>query len=259
MKAMKTKLKILYKTPDLDALAEKHEDFGGLMDAFTDEKIRKRKKLYRFSSFAIVIFSTAFLSWLYWGYEPASSNADLPAQQAPPVVVTEDKEKKPEGVVQKEEAVQKPKPVTTQPSEAEIPVATKATETPKKASETAPTQKKVSESEEMAMPSVTITRKESVDATPEDGLENLYRYLYSKVEIPDSLLNERGGFFLEITFNVERSGEISEVKFDKELPADLRERLTEVFVNMPAWKPAEVGEQAVRSEVKLPITFQKKD
>ena len=111
---MKTKLKILYKTPDLDALAEKHQDFDGLMDALLDEKIRRRKKLYRFSSFAIVIIGTAFLSWLYWGYEPASSLPETTPPQTTPAVVAEEPEemKKTEEVEVLEEQVQQAEPKT---------------------------------------------------------------------------------------------------------------------------------------------------
>ena len=71
---MKTNLKILHETPDLDELAAKHQDFDALMDAYTDERIRKRRKYYQAGSFALVILATAFLSWLYWGYEPATEN-----------------------------------------------------------------------------------------------------------------------------------------------------------------------------------------
>ena len=252
---MKTKPKILYKTPDLDALAEKHQDFDGLMDAFLDEKIRKRKKLYRISSFAIVIVATAFLSWLYWGYESASSEPGIMPQQEMPSVAGEEV-KKPEEVKVPEEAMQKPGPVT----ETVEPVkpADGQAEEERKEVKSNPDQLKI-EDNELAAPSVTITRTEQINARPVKGLEDLYRYLYSEVDLPDSLMGKSGSFFLEVSFTVKENGDITEVLFNKELPQPVENEMRKIILNMPEWEPARQGEDNVESEVKLPITFQKKD
>ena len=255
---MKTKLKILYKTPDLDALAEKHQDFDGLMDALLDEKIRRRKKLYRFSSFAIVIIGTAFLSWLYWGYEPASSQPEIIPPQTTPAVVAEEPEetKKTEEVEVLEEQVQK---AETQPETQEVKPPQEEIKEPEENPKTEEAEKPVDEDNELAMPSVNISSTERINAKPSEGLEALYEYLYGKVDLPDSIIGESGSFFLEVTFMVKENGDISNVEFSKELPEEVAAGLTQVFLNMPEWKPAREGDKTVDSDVKLPITFQKKD
>jgi len=253
---MKTKLKILYKTPDLEALAEKHQDFDGLMDSMLDEKIRRRKKLYRFSSFAIVIVSTAFLSWLYWGYEPTSSQPEATPQQEATTPVVEEEEKKPEEAETLEEEVQMPNPIQENPP-AEVPREAQVAETKTETEEVS--EKPKTEEDELALPSVTITRTERVSARPLQGLEDLYIYLYSKVDLPDSMLGESGSFFLEVSFMVKENGDISNVVFSKELPEEVESQMRETFLNMPEWEPAKQGDDAVDSDVKLPITFQKKD
>lgn len=255
---MKTKLKILYKTPDLDALAEKHQDFDGLMDALLDEKIRRRKKLYRFSSFAIVIVGTAFLSWLYWGYEPASSQPEATPPQTTPAVVAEeaDQIKKTEEVEALEEQVQKTEP---KPEIEEADKAQKELEKPQAKSQTKVVENPLAEDNELAMPSVNISTTERINAKPLDGLESLYEYLYGKVDLPDSIIGESGSFFLEVAFMVKENGDISNVEFSKELPEEVAADLKQIFLNMPEWKPAREGDKTVDSDVKLPITFQKKD
>ena len=252
---MKTKLKILYKTPDLDALAEKHQDFDALMDAFLDEKIRKRKKLYRVSSFAIVIVATAFLSWLYWGYEPASSESEMVPQQEVPAIAGEEKEKV-EEETRPEETVQKPQPVTETVEQIK-PADDKTEEEPEEV-KSKPDLVKTGDNE-LAAPSVTITRTEQLNARPVKGLEDLYRYLYSEVDLPDSLMGESGSFFLEVSFTVEENGDITKVLFNKELPEPVENAMRRTILNMPEWEPARQGDDKVESEVKLPITFQKKD
>ena len=260
---MKTKLKILYKTPDLDALAEKHQDFDGLMDSLLDEKIRRRKKLNRVGSFAVVILATAFLSWLYWGYEPTSTQLEtspVPQTQTPDLITQpEEPELKEDQVVDVVE--EQTKPVV----EPEEPVKKEAQETEAITTETAATTQKEAvekpedEDNEMALPSVTINSVERIDAKPAEGWETWYKYLYSKVDLPDSIIGESGSFYLEVTIGVQENGDISNVKFSKELPEAVAAEMTQIFLNRPDWIPAREGEKPVDSEIKLPITFQKKD
>ncbi len=249
---MKTNLKILHEVPDLDKLSARHQDFDALMDAVTDEKIRKRKKFYKAGSFVLVIMATAFLSWLYWGYEPAGVEevAKQQAEVQPPakenVMPVEEKEPTPEATVVPETA-------TAEPGEKEQEVVeTEAVVT----QSTPPVAEK--EEEEIASPQVIIREKVTADAAPLDGLENLYRYLYQEIELPDSVLKTDETFFLEVEFEVGKAGEIGEVSFNKELPAELEASLSKVFLEMPAWKPAlELGD-SIASVINLPITFLKK-
>ncbi|GAB5523928.1 MAG: hypothetical protein Roseis2KO_18000 [Roseivirga sp.] len=248
---MKTNLKILHEVPDLDELSARHQDFDALMDAVTDEKIRKRKKFYKAGSFVLVIMATVFLSWLYWGYEPAGmeeavkQQASVPPPAKEKVMPVEEKEPTPE-------VTAVPDPVVEAPGEKEEVVKTEPIvmqSTPEEAEK---------EEEEMASPQVIIREKVTADATPLDGLENLYRYLYQEIELPDSMLESDETFFMEVEFEIGAAGEIGAVSFNKELPAELETRLSKVFLEMPAWKPAlELGD-SIASVINLPITFQKK-
>lgn len=246
---MKTNLKILHDTPDLEGLAAKHQDFDALMDAYTDEKIRKRKKFYKMGSFLLVITATAFLSWLYWGYEPAIKEPaqlqvevpDTPLEKVVPV--EEEKE---------ESAAPTPQPelVAEEPEEEITEAETVVTKTTPEIS--------AREEEELASPQITIREKVTADATPVDGLENLYRYLYREIELPDSILEKDDTFFLEVEFEVGAGGGIGAVSFNKALPEALESSLNKVFAEMPAWKPALEQGDSIASVINLPISFQKK-
>ncbi len=246
---MKTNLKILHETPDLDELAAKHQDFDALMDAYTDERIRKRRKYYQAGSFALVILATAFLSWLYWGYEPATENPVESQVQMP-----EDPVEK-AVPVEKEEEIAAPVPPSEPVAESE-----KAEEEIEEVIPEAVPEPVVSEKEEelMASPQITIRERVTADATPVDGLENLYRYLYKEIDLPDSLLGTDNTFFLEVEFEVGAKGEIGDVSFNKPLPDAMLQQLSQVFAQMPAWKPALNEGDSVASIIHLPITFQKK-
>lgn len=248
---MKTNLKILHEVPDLDKLSARHQDFDALMDAVTDEKIRKRKKFYKAGSFVLVIMATAFLSWLYWGYEPAGVEAAAKQQAEVPPPTKENvmsvKEKEPTP-----EVASVPDPVVVEPEEKEEITEPEAVVTQSKP------EVAEKEEEEIASPQVIVREKVTADATPLDGLENLYRYLYQEIDLPDSILESDDAFFLEVEFELGAAGEIGEVSFNKELPAELEASLSKVFLEMPAWKPAlELGD-SIASVINLPIAFQKK-
>lgn len=248
---MKTSLKISHKVPDLDELAGKHQDFDALMDAYTDEKIRKRRKVYRIGSFALVILATAFLSWLYWGYEPVEQapvqvQTESPEPPAEQLVPLEEKEGTPVVTSQTEPVVEEPEQDVT---ELETVVATRKAKAPEK----------VKSEEVLASPQVIIREKITADAEPVDGLENLYRYLYKEIVLPDSLLGADNTYFLEVEFEVGVEGAISDISFNKPLSDELSGQLTKVFAKMPAWKPALDKGDTVASIMNLPITFQKKE
>ena len=256
---MKTNLKILYKTPDLDKLAEKHQDFDALMDAVMDEKNRRRKKLYRIGSLATVAIVTAFLSWLYWGYEPGSAtDTPNPQEQVQPVVTEEEKvtEKPADKVPEEEEPV-----LQTESQELErtitAPANTAQTAEKPEAEKTETTG--ADDSNDLAMPAVITSRKVSIAAEPVEGMEHLYEYLYRAVKLPDSLLSAENGLFMEVSFTVEPDGTINNIGISKDLPEAVEEGLKAVFRQMPAWKAAKLGEDAVASDVKLPVTFLKKN
>jgi hypothetical protein len=242
-------LKIFHNVPDLDELASKHQDFDALMNAHTDEKIRRRRKLRMMSSFALVVFATAFLSWLYWGYEaektsPVAVPSHLPQTPTEQVIpIQEETDLVPVTEAQKPGSVEENEP-EQKPIEKQESVTGK---TPI-----------VEPEEELASPKVTITQLETADAAPAEGLENLYRYLYSEIHLPDSLLDESNTLFLEVAFTVGRDGSISEVSFNKDLPDTLVQKLKSVFEKMPVWKPALEKGDSIASVINLPITFQKK-
>lgn len=248
---MKTSLKISHKVPNLDELAAKHQDFDALMDAYTDEKIRKRRKIYRIGSFALVILATAFLSWLYWGYEPIEQapvqvQTESPRPPAKQLIPLEEKQEAPVVSSQTEPVVEEPEQDV---AALEAVVARRKAKAPEK----------VKSEEVLASPQVTISEKITADAEPVDGLENLYRYLYREIVLPDSLLGVDNTFFLEVEFEVGIEGTISDISFNKPLPDELSGQLTRVFAEMPVWKPALDKGDTVVSIINLPITFQKKE
>lgn len=247
----------MHKVPDLDKLAAKHQNFDALIDTYTDERIRKRKKFYKAGSFLLVILVTAFLSWLYWEYEPVTTDALMPQAKLPKDPTTEILP-----VEEKESTIKDASKKTTEkPPEAKI--VTKAPiEKPKSKPETVrpliiPEPEEAQEVE-IASPMVTTRQLITSDATPTDGLENLYRYLYGEINLPDSLLRADNSLFLEVEFEVNAKGEIRDISFNKVLPEILKGELKKVFIEMPAWIPALEKGDTISSIISLPITFQKK-
>lgn len=99
---------------------------------------------------------------------------------------------------------------------------------------------------------------ETANAAHADWLENLYRFLYREIHLPDSLLDENNTLFLEVTFVVGRNGSISEVSFNKDLSDALAEKLQNIFERMLEWKPALEEGESIATVINLPITFQRK-
>lgn len=254
---MKIGLKILHKVPDLDKLAAKHQNFDALLDTYTDEKISKRKKFYKAGSFVSVILVTAFLSWLYWEYEPVTTDALMPQAKLPKDSTTEVLP-----VEEKESNIKDASKITNErPSEAKI-VTKESIEGSKSEPEmvrplTTPEPEEV-QKVEIASPMVATRQLITSDATPTDGLENLYRYLYSEINLPDSLLRADNSLFLEVEFEVNTKGEIKDISFNKVLPETLKSELKKVFAEMPTWTPALEKGDTISSIISLPITFQKK-
>lgn len=254
---MKPNLKILYKTPDLDEMAKKHQDFDGLMDSLATTKAGKRNRLQRFGSFVLVIAVTAFLSWLYWGYEPAGAELPVETRELSASAKSEEQSLAADTVVEKTEkpvTEVKPEPVSPANQQADQPLPDTKTE---QASNTS--QKSETDSNDLALPEVKESKYEFVSAEPAQGLENLYEYLYGRIHLPDSLLDQQSSLFFEVSFTVSAVGSVNNVGFSKDFPVKIDSALTQVFEQMPTWQAARENEQPVSSEVKLPITFQKKN
>ena len=266
MKRMKRNLKILHEMPDLEGMAAKHQDFDALLDAHATEKVRRQKRLRRNLTLWGAVLVTAVASWLYWGVLDRPEN-EVPAQAT--LEQTEEIPSKDPGVgnqtpVLEEDTTKAPDQTLTEKPQVEEPIKEEVVNPVAKNEEAEP-QAKAEEEVLVAAEPETANKSQaeqkmvgiSRDASPEKGMEHLYRYLYQEIELPDSLLWEKDALFLEIEFVVKKNGDITDISLEKELPEAIEKMLKSVIEQMPPWLPAMEKGDSVDYTVNLPITFQK--
>jgi TonB family protein len=113
-----------------------------------------------------------------------------------------------------------------------------------------------------------IKPKESADATihnsglldyPPDfpgGNKKLSRYLNREIRYPKQARDQKVAGKVFVSFVVEASGSLSNLKVIRGIGAGCDEEALRVLRNSPAWKPGMLDGKAVRSTFVLPVNFQ---
>lgn len=87
------------------------------------------------------------------------------------------------------------------------------------------------------------------------GKKAFTEYVINHVVYPElALENAREGIVI-VEFTVKKNGNIKNAKIVQRLGFGCDEVALELVKNMPKWKPALQGERAVRSRIRLPLSF----
>jgi len=83
---------------------------------------------------------------------------------------------------------------------------------------------------------VSLLKDTAVSVEPADGWENYNRYIANNIDIPDEMLKKNLHGEMEISFDVQSNGAISNVKVDKSLCNDCDEAAKRILEQGPQWK-----------------------
>ncbi|XOV66710.1 MAG: energy transducer TonB [Fluviicola sp.] len=95
-----------------------------------------------------------------------------------------------------------------------------------------------------------------VEAKFPGGSEALSAFIRENLEYPQSAVNRQQQGKVYLSFIVEKDGNITRIKVERGVSAELDEEAKRVVDSMPNWKPAEAGGKPVASRCRLPIVFQ---
>ncbi|MCC5945275.1 MAG: TonB family protein [Bernardetiaceae bacterium] len=92
-------------------------------------------------------------------------------------------------------------------------------------------------------------------ATPVGGMEAFYEYVSKEIKYPKQAkrMQVQGKVF--VVFVVEKDGSLTQVEVLKGIGAGCDEEALRVIKNAPKWNPAKQRGRAVRTRIRVPITF----
>lgn len=96
---------------------------------------------------------------------------------------------------------------------------------------------------------------ELIPASPQEGSEAFYAYLYKKIRYPIHLSSRNISGKVEVSFVVDENGKITDVKILKGFDKALEKEIIRVLENSPEWYPAQLGANKVRTQHKIPFSF----
>ena len=89
------------------------------------------------------------------------------------------------------------------------------------------------------------------NAEPADGWDNYNTYVLNNLEIPDEVLNKNVHGDVEISFDVQRNGTVTNVKVDKSLCSDCDEIARRLVEQGPQWKVKKGNHAKVKVKVQF--------
>lgn len=89
----------------------------------------------------------------------------------------------------------------------------------------------------------------------EGGMEGFYNYILTNFQYPDECRKRAISGTVEVSFTVERSGDITGVGVIKGLESNIDEELERILRVMPNWKPATRNGDPARYKVTMPIAL----
>jgi protein TonB len=97
----------------------------------------------------------------------------------------------------------------------------------------------------------------SVDKIPEfpGGIEKFYAYLVKRIRYSREALDARVTGRLYVSFVIDENGLVRNIKFLNNLGYRLDESVKEVLIKSPQWEPGMLGDKAVKTEMRLPVSF----
>lgn len=94
-----------------------------------------------------------------------------------------------------------------------------------------------------------------IPATPHESMEAFYNYLYKNIRYPIHLTSRNITGNVEVSFVVDKNGKITDVKILKGFDKSLEKEIIRVLKNAPQWEPAQLGPDKVRTQHKIPFSF----
>lgn len=85
-----------------------------------------------------------------------------------------------------------------------------------------------------------------------DGEKALYEYLQRNV-FPAEISQRRGDQWVKFSFKVDKFGRIGQLEFNDSTPSYMSDKISEVFVTMPEWLPAEIEGATVESTINMEL------
>ena len=96
---------------------------------------------------------------------------------------------------------------------------------------------------------------ELIPAEPKNGYDAFYQYLYSSISYPDHLVNSGRAGKILVQFEVDESGNISNVVILESFDKSLEKEIARVLKKAAAWEAASLGNQKIRTLHKIPFSF----
>lgn len=106
-------------------------------------------------------------------------------------------------------------------------------------------------------PSVQVDSVKSafLPAEPVDGYEALYSYFARELRYPQQAIKDSTQGVILVSFVINTKGKPEQVTTDRALGEAFEKEAIRLIENMPAWKPAQLDGEPVRSKASVPITF----
>jgi TonB family protein len=92
-------------------------------------------------------------------------------------------------------------------------------------------------------------------ATPVEGYDHLYRYFNEHLVYPPEALKDSVQGVLTVVFTINQEGKPEQIYVMNSLGALFEKEAVRLIESMPAWKPAVLNGQPVKSKMSLPLTF----
>lgn len=105
-------------------------------------------------------------------------------------------------------------------------------------------------------PAEEFTHYEVIPAEPKGGREAFYNYLYKHIRYPEHLKGRNMTGKVFVSFDVDETGKISNVKILKGFDSKLEKEIIRVLKNAPEWEPAQQGHRKVSTRHQIPFSFQ---
>lgn len=100
-----------------------------------------------------------------------------------------------------------------------------------------------------------FTNYETIPAEPKGGQQAFHNYLYKHIRYPEHLKGRNMTGKVFVSFEVDKTGKISNVKILKGFDAKLEKEIIRVLENAPEWIPAQQGHRKVSTRHQIPFSF----
>ena len=103
--------------------------------------------------------------------------------------------------------------------------------------------------------SMEITRFETAPRFEGEGLNKFLNFVYDTLIWPENAKYEVIDGEVTVSFQVDSTGELTDIKIEKSLRSDFDKAATEAVRKSPKWEPATVNNKPVTAYLSVPIRF----